>query len=309
MLCSTPVTRLKHFSFGCNQKHLQHQQMLRQDSATPSRGCTMLRTREPRQQKTPKQGFPPPCSVWTGYTNRRKAGRVPPARLPPCSCITRSNLALNVSLKLRTQIGDAVIKKPFVIYSTPAAEVRCTIGIPVSAQPLGNSRLCSASGCPRAIPGEEGDKRSKQGFFLACGSLITCSLDVYSERQGAWILSSIFLSKCEKLCLTPYFQTSPLLWQCNVSGKRRQGSTPVTDISNKFYRKSASLGDGWGCKQPWDGWERLGRCRGCQPSSSVPLPGSAPAPSSVPPPFNAAHSLPGNPTLAGRAHQDGVKPP
>lgn len=136
MRCSIPVTRLKHFPFGCNQEHQQHQQMLRGDSTTPSWGHT-LGIREPRQQKknNPKTGFSLPSSVWTSCTNRKKTGCAPPARLPPRSYKTRSNLALNVSLKLRAQIGDAVIKKPFVICSTPAAEVRCTIGIPYLRSP------------------------------------------------------------------------------------------------------------------------------------------------------------------------------
>lgn len=96
-----------------------------------------LGIREPRQQKknNPKTGFSLPSSVWTSCTNRKKTGCAPPARLPPRSYKTRSNLALNVSLKLRAQIGDAVIKKPFVICSTPAAEVRCTIGIPYLCSP------------------------------------------------------------------------------------------------------------------------------------------------------------------------------
>lgn len=122
--------------------------MLRGDTTTLSWGTHWGSGNPSSKKKHPKQCFSLPRSVWTGCTNRRKAGCVPPARLPPRSYKTRSNLALNVSLKPRAQIGDAVIKKPFVICSMPAAEVRCTIGIPYLRSPWAIADCAVLQGAP-----------------------------------------------------------------------------------------------------------------------------------------------------------------
>lgn len=102
-------------------------------------------------------------------------------RLPPLPTYRECNLALNATLKTRAQIRDAVIK------SLPLSAACCGAPSGHNRSPRISRSLCCASGCSQAIPGEERDKGSKQGLLLACGSLITCCLDVYSERQEVWI--------------------------------------------------------------------------------------------------------------------------
>lgn len=147
--------------------------------------CTPTRTT--LQWVPPQWGSVPQISASTRCTNRIKAEQIPPGtRLPPLPAYRECNLALNATLKTRAQIRDAVIK------SLPLSAACCGAPSGCNRSPRISRSLCCASGCSQAIPGEERDKGSKQGLLLACGSLITCCLDVYSERQEVWIPLSFF---------------------------------------------------------------------------------------------------------------------
>lgn len=147
--------------------------------------CTPTRTT--LQWVPPQWGSVPQISASTRCTNRIKAEQIPPGtRLPPLPTYRECNLALNATLKTRAQIWDAVIK------SLPLSAACCGAPSGRNRSPRISRSLCCASGCSQAIPGEERDKGSKQGLLLACGSLITCCSDVYSERQEVWIPLSFF---------------------------------------------------------------------------------------------------------------------